>query len=151
MKGIKIFTLLFIGLAFSAFFLIRSDRFHAGKSNAGTGSEIVVNFDTRQVSSSVWYGIATGDVSGNITLEAFENPPEIFRGTSSCKTRWHIVAGGNSFVAEMNGKINSYNGVLIMRGIVISGANVGETATAEGRVTAINPHRFEGTIRVNQL
>jgi len=148
MKKIKIiFTTFAAALLITVVCLVRSGSTQE-KSNAP--SDVVINFDSRQVTERVWYGTASGGVTGNVTIEALNNPPQVFRGTWAGATRWQIVAGSDSFIAEMDGKINTYNGVLMMRGRVINGANIAAEVWAQGQVVSINPHRFVGTIRVIQ-
>ena len=148
MKRRKFLTIVFIALLVAAFGLAQAGLMQKKAIEQNAPTDVVVNFDARQVTERVWYGAASGGASGNVTLEALNNPPQVFRGTWAGKTRWQIVAGNDSFIAEMEGKINTYNGVLIMRGRVINGANTAAEVVAQGQVVAINPHRFVGTIRV---
>jgi hypothetical protein len=150
MKRIKILTLVLIALSLSAYGLVRSGWMQSRSDGAKAGADVIINFDAQQLTERVWSGPATGGVTGNVTIEALNNAPPIFRGTWSGVTRWQVVAGGNSFVAEMEGKINTFNGVMVMRGKVLDGANPGASVWAQGQVTSINPHHFVGTIRVIQ-
>jgi hypothetical protein len=148
MKRLKIAILIFIALSVSTFCMVRSGLMRMKTTEPNAPTDIVINFDTSQVTERVWYGTAAGGASGNVTIQALGDPPQVFRGTWAGATRWQIVAGNDSFVAEMEGKINTYNGVLVMRGRVINGANTVADVWAQGQVIAINPHRFVGTIRV---
>jgi hypothetical protein len=150
MKRVKVLMLVFIALSVAAFCLVRVGLMQKKTIESNAPTDVVINFDTSLITESVWYGTASGGVTGNVTIEALNNPPQVLRGTWVGTTRWQVVAGNNSFVAEMQGKINSYNGVLIMRGKVIDGTNAGAQISAQGQVIAINPHRFAGTIRVVQ-
>lgn len=151
MKKVKFLMLPFIALSVLSFGLVRSGWMRPRSSpDPNAGSDLIIAFDTRQVSERVWYGTTSGGINGDVTLEALNNPPQVFRGTWTGKTRWQIVAGSDSLVAEMDGKINTYNGVLLMRGKVIEGVNPGASVSAQGQVTSLNPHHFVGTIRVSQ-
>ena len=150
MKRVIILTLFIIVISVSTFVVNRTVWMQSNEKNENAGSDLVINFNSSQVTENVWFGNTTGDVSGEVTLEALNNSPQIFRGTWAGGTRWQINAGSDSFIAQMNGKINTYNGVLLMRGIVLNGTNAGNSVTARGQVVAINPHQFAGTIRVAQ-
>jgi hypothetical protein len=150
MKRLKILTIVLVGLAVSVICLSGTGRMQTRNDSANAGSFAVIGFETAQVTERVWFGAASGDVSGEVTLEALNRSPQFLRGTWAGQTRWQIVAGENSFVAVMNGKINSYNGVLLMNGRIVDGANPGAAVSAQGQVIAVNPHRFAGTIRVGQ-
>lgn len=115
---------------------------------SNTPGDVVINFEAQQVSESVWEGPATGGAAGTATVEALNVPPALFKGTWAGVSRWQVVAGSGSFAAEMTGKINTYNGVLAMRGKVVGGSNAGAPVTANAQIASVNPHRFVGTIRV---
>jgi hypothetical protein len=68
-------------------------------------SDVVVNFDTSLVTERVWYGTASGGVSGNVTIETLNNPPQVLRGTWAGATRQNYfyvrsLAGGQTSRAE---------------------------------------------------
>lgn len=149
MKKIQTTTLTLGFLA--AIFCLVALGLPPGKAvEADAPEDVVISFDTSQVTERVWYGTASGGVTGDVTVETSTGAAQLFRGTWTGRTRWQIGAGSSSFVAEMGGKINSYNGVLIMRGRVIDGADPGARVFAQGQVTSINPHHLAGTIRVIQ-
>lgn len=150
MRRIKIIILVFIALSISAFCLARSGLMQRKTIESNAPADVIVNFDASLITERVWYGTTSGGASGNVTIEALNNPPQILRGTWVGVTRWQIVAGAGSFVAEMSGKINTFNGVLAMRGKVINGTNTGADVFAQGQVIALNPQHFTGTIRVIQ-
>ena len=139
--SILVFSILAVLVARSSWMQTRYDESRAP-------FDTVITFDTSQVTERVWYGSASGDVTGNVTLEALNDPPQLFHGTWAGTTRWQITAGSNSFTADMRGKINTYNGTMTMMGKVLEGANPGARVVAQGQVTSINPHHFVGTIRV---
>lgn len=147
MKQLSFLALSFATIAICAFYLDRVGRTQSRDAEAGAA--IVINFDASQVTEGVWYGPASGDVTGNVTVESIDDPPELFRGTWSGRTRWQVAAGTSSFTSEMSGKINTYNGTMLMVGKVIDGSNAGARATAQAQITAINPHHFVGTVRID--
>ena len=150
MKKVKILSIVLIALPVLTFGLARSGWMQGRSNPANSGSDVIIAFDARQLTGRVWEGTTSGDIAGNVTIEALTGEPQIFRGTWAGKTRWQIVAGGNSFVAELDGKINTYNGVMMMRGKVTGGVKPGAAVLAQGQVTSLNPHHFVGTIRVLQ-
>ena len=111
MKRVAFLTISIVVFSVSAIYTARLGWPNAGH-DVNTGSEIVITLDTSQVSERVWYGTASGDVTGNLTLQTLDVPPQLFRGTWSGTTRWQVGAGTSSFTAEMRGKINTYNGAL---------------------------------------
>lgn len=145
MKRIKLLAFVILALFVLTFALTgRSPN----ETEANVPTDVVIAFDSRQITERVWEGPATGGAAGTVTIEALNVPPALFKGTWAGATRWQVVAGANSFTAEMTGKINTYNGVLAMRGKVIGGANAGAAVTANAQIASINPHHFVGTMRV---
>jgi hypothetical protein len=113
-------------------------------------SDVNINFSVMPVTNAAWYGQVSGGVTGNLTLDTLERPPRAFRSAWVGRTQWKVVAGANTFVALLNGKINTLNGTTIMRGIVVDGAYLGAEVEVRGQVAAFDPSQFVGTIRIIQ-
>jgi len=113
-------------------------------------SDVNINFNITPVAKSAWYGQTSGDVTGELTVDTRGQTPRAFRSAWAGTTRWKLVAGANTFTAQLNGKLNTLNGTLLMRGIVIDGAHLGARVEVSGQVTTFEPTNLAGTLRVIQ-
>ncbi|MBS1798054.1 MAG: hypothetical protein JSS81_29830 [Acidobacteria bacterium] len=148
MRWIKIISITVTALAVSAFGLAGAGFMQTSPARPNDLTDVVVDFEAAQLDEKVWSGTTGGGVSGSIRIEILDPPPAALRGVRDGGARWQVIAGNESFTAVTRGKINSFNGTLVMSGLVTSGANAGAPVEVRGQIVAINPQGFAGTIRV---
>ncbi len=146
----KIICIVLFAFTF-AMFLSMTERIQLKSvASKDSVSDVNINFNVMPVANSAWYGQISGDITGELTVDSRGQTPRAFRSVWAGTTRWKVVAGANTFTALLNGKLNTLNGTLIMRGIIIDGAHLGAQVEVRGQVTTFEPTNLVGTLRVIQ-
>ena len=96
--------------------------------------------------AGVWAGTVSGDIEGALRTE-LRSLTE--RGHLRLVTfDWIVDAGEESFVARLDGTLNTKNGRVAMRGRVIEGAYLGARVQEHGRLVDAATQTFRGSIRI---
>jgi hypothetical protein len=108
-----------------------------------------LSFDKALVDpAGVWEGTVSGDIDGDLTTEllSLEVTGAIWHVTFD----WIVTAGDQSFVATMDGILNTKTGRVVMNGTVTSGWLLGAQVHEEGQLIDPDPAtlRFIGQITI---
>jgi hypothetical protein len=114
---------------------------------AAANDPVRLNFQKSIVDpAGVWQGTVSGDVDGDLTTElqslAVSGP--IWRVTFA----WIVSADSKSFVATLDGTLNTRTGTVVMDGSVTEGWLLGARVHEQGRLVDPATSTFVGTIRI---
>jgi len=96
----------------------------------------------------VWHGTVTGDVQGGLTTVLTDL--RIAGPIWHVRFDWIVSAGDQSFVADLNGILNTRTGAVVMSGRATEEFDYLAGAQVQERGQLVDPENscFEGTIRV---
>jgi hypothetical protein len=108
-----------------------------------------LSFDKALVDpAGVWEGTVSGDIDGDLTTEllSLEVTGAIWHVTFD----WIVTADDQSFVATMDGILNTKTGGVVMNGTITSGWLLGARVHEEGQLIDPDPAtlRFIGEITI---
>jgi hypothetical protein len=106
-----------------------------------------VTFDKSIVSpAGIWQGSVDGDVSGGLRTEL--RSLQVSGPIWHVQFDWIVSAGSESFVARLDGTLNTNTGAVVMNGNVISGFLLGAQVHEDGQLVDPASLRFVGSIRL---
>ena len=116
---------------------------------ATASAQVSLTFDKSAVADGVWIGTVAGDVTGRLVtvLIAADQSQPVW----DVDFYWIIIADdpARSFVARLEGTLNSETGAVAMRGAVDEGYERGATVTEAGQLQDQATMRFTGTIELS--
>lgn len=112
-------------------------------------AQVNLTFDKSAVADGVWIGTVAGDVTGRLVtiLVAADQSQPVW----DVDFYWIVVADDpeQSFVARLQGTLNSETGEVAMRGAVDEGFSRGASVTEAGQLQDQATMRFTGTIELS--
>jgi hypothetical protein len=105
-----------------------------------------LSFDKTAVSEGFWQGTVDGDISGTLitVLTDVQTSDPIW----DVRFDWIIIAGDQSFVADLSGTLNNETGAAVMDGTVVEGYLLGAEVHEEGRLVDPATLQFQGSIQL---
>jgi hypothetical protein len=105
-----------------------------------------LSFDKTAVAEGFWQGTVDGDISGTLTtvLTDVQVNEEIW----DVRFDWIIIAGDQSFVADLSGTLNNETGAVEMDGTVVLGYLLGAEVHEEGQLVDPATLQFTGSIQL---
>src|SRR5690606_31540729 len=118
---------------------------------AVASSQVSLTFDKTAVSDRVWIGTVSGDITGTLvtTLVAADQSQPVWQ----VDFYWIVLADdpSQSFVARLQGTLNSETGAVGMSGPVDEGFNAGAMVQEAGQLQNAETSNFTGTIELSAV
>lgn len=116
---------------------------------AVASSQVSLTFDKSAVSDWVWIGTVSGDITGTLvtTLVAADQSQPVWQ----VDFYWIVLADdpSQSFVARLQGTLNSETGEVAMSGAVDEGYFAGAAVQEAGQLQNAETSNFTGTIELS--
>lgn len=97
-----------------------------------------------------WTGTVAGDISGDLRTQVLG--VRVAGHLWHLETRWQVDAGAQSFVAELDGTLDTRTGKLLLLGPIVSGYLAGAQVYDDGQLTGFDAGTggtvFEGRLRI---
>jgi hypothetical protein len=105
-----------------------------------------LSFDKTAVSEGFWQGTVDGDISG--TLITVLTDVQTSDAIWDVRFDWIIIAGEQSFVADLSGTLNNETGVAVMDSTVVEGYLLGAEVHEQGQLIDPATLQFQGSIQL---
>jgi hypothetical protein len=119
----------------------------AAPTASASHKTVDLTFDKSAVGPGAWEGTVAGDIEGNLRTE--------LGSLREAGPIWHVTfdwivtgAGERSFVARLDGTLDTRTGQVAMRGRVIEGYLLGARVRESGQLVDPQTSRFVGSIRI---
>jgi hypothetical protein len=96
--------------------------------------------------SGIWEGSVAGDLTGGLRTEL--RSLQVSGPIWHVRFDWIVSAGAHSFVARLDGTLNTNTGAVVMNGTVIDGWLVGAQVHEEGQAQDPAGAHFVGSIQI---